>query len=77
MPAQPLMAVNLTDSHVDDGQITIIQAKDSISIEQPTPLQSSPCCWKIYEAAYVDATHLCSAVFYESGPFIPYAAAEF
>jgi len=74
------MPVHLTDSHVYDAQMEISQAKDSILPEQAIALQSCPCCRKTCQAAIesacVDVTHLCSAAFYDSAPFMPDDAAE-
>ena len=54
----------------------ISQTRGNILPEQPSPLQSCPCCRKNNEAACEAVTHLCSSVFYDSGPFMPDDAAE-
>ena len=70
------MPVNLTDFHVYDAQIAINQAKDSILQNSQLLCRAAHVAERFYEAACVDVAHVCSAVFYDSGPFMPDDAAE-
>ena len=70
------MSVNFTDFHVYDAQIAISQAKDSMLQNSQLLCRAAHVAEFFYEAACVDVTQLCSAVFYDSGPFMPDDAAE-